>query len=111
MGPWRLHFYFNEIKAISSSSQVSFSQARRLVNGMTDSLVKQGVDRVFPFFASHVVVLCYLYENFIPALLLLLVLLCLVCMLMFLFNRFMLKKKKKTRERTYSAPSTDGLQK
>lgn len=95
LGPWRLHFYFNEIKAISSSFQVSFSHARRLVNGMADSLVKQGVDRVFPFFASRVVVLCYLYETFILALLLLLFLLCLVCMLMFLFNRFMLKKRER----------------
>lgn len=53
-GPWSFHFRFNEINAISSSLYVSFTLVRRLANGMADSLAKQGVDRVFPFFSSLV---------------------------------------------------------
>lgn len=42
----RLHFYLNEIKALSYLTQVSFSHVYRRANGLADSLTKQGVHRV-----------------------------------------------------------------
>lgn len=33
-GPWEFHFYFNEIKALSSALKVSFSHVGWLANGM-----------------------------------------------------------------------------
>lgn len=40
-GPWKFQFYFNEIKSLSSSSQVFFSHVNRSTNGMGGMLSKQ----------------------------------------------------------------------
>lgn len=42
--PWRFHFYFNEIKVLSSSISVKFQHVGKSVNGFADSLAKLRVD-------------------------------------------------------------------
>ena len=51
MFPWKSQFYLNEIRALSSSIQVSFIHVGRAANGFADSLAKQGVDRSSNFLA------------------------------------------------------------
>lgn len=38
--PWKLQFYFNKIKAITSTTQVSFAHVSKSANGMADSQAK-----------------------------------------------------------------------
>lgn len=42
--PWKLHFYFNEIKCLVFHLQVVFHHEVRPTNVMADCLAKQGVD-------------------------------------------------------------------
>ena len=44
-GLWKMEFYFNEIRALSYSIQVSFIRVGRTTNSFVDSLAKEGVDR------------------------------------------------------------------
>lgn len=44
-GPWKLQFYFNEIKGLSTGCRTSFQHVSR-TNGLANSLAKQGVDRL-----------------------------------------------------------------
>lgn len=37
--PWKFHFYFNEIKSLSSSSRVSFQHVNRSTEGMAGRCV------------------------------------------------------------------------
>lgn len=46
---WKLHFIFNEIKALVSHIHVVFRYEVRSANGLADSLAKQGADRVVPW--------------------------------------------------------------
>lgn len=46
--PWKLHFYFNEIKYQVARFHVIFHQLRS-ANGFLDTSAKQGVDRVVPW--------------------------------------------------------------
>lgn len=41
--PWKLHFFFNEIKALDSRLLVKFHHVVRLAHGLADSLANQGL--------------------------------------------------------------------
>lgn len=62
--PWRFQFYFNELKALSSSIRVEFRHVRRIGNGFVDVFAKEGVNRclVFVVFLS----LLFWQNAFIP---------------------------------------------
>lgn len=49
--PWRLQFYFNEIKTLSSLVIVEFHHVGQSANSFADSLAKQGVDTAIPLVA------------------------------------------------------------
>lgn len=44
--PWKFHFFFNEIKNLSSSMRVEFKNILRLADGLVDLLTKDGVDHL-----------------------------------------------------------------
>lgn len=46
--PWRLQFYFNEIKTLSTLVIVEFHHVGRSANSFAYSLAKQGVDTAIP---------------------------------------------------------------
>lgn len=43
-GPWKMQFYFNEIRPLASRFQVSFQHISRSANCMAYCLAKQGVE-------------------------------------------------------------------
>ena len=45
-GPWKMQFYFNEIKTRMMGNSISFQHISRSTNGTAYSLAKQGVDRL-----------------------------------------------------------------
>lgn len=46
--PWKFFNYFQEIKLLSSSIQISFQHMSRSANGMADCFAKQEVDMSVP---------------------------------------------------------------
>ena len=46
--PWNFQFFLNEIKELASSLSVAFYNVIRSANVRTDSLAKQGVQRLSP---------------------------------------------------------------
>ena len=45
-GPWKMQFYFNEIKHLSLECFFFCSACWQIANGMADTLAKQGIDRI-----------------------------------------------------------------
>lgn len=46
---WKFQFYFNEIRELSASINVSFHHEVRSTNSLVDGLTKQGVERLSPW--------------------------------------------------------------
>lgn len=54
--PWKLQFFFNEIKAPSSHLQVAILHEVRSINSLADTLTTQGVDGLVPLVASTLII-------------------------------------------------------
>lgn len=46
---WKFQFFFNKIRVLSTTINVSFQHKSRSANMMADALAKQGVERVSPW--------------------------------------------------------------